>query len=90
MGDGTGAGANFLSYLYLYFISSNNMSKKTIEGLMQSYEENLRAIEELDFLSDCHEDEVLIEIIGEAIEAVKVNTEMILNELKEENAKSFN
>lgn len=66
------------------------MSKKTIEGLMQSYEENLRAIEELDFLSDCHEDEVLIEIIGEAIEAVKVNTEMILNELKEENAKSFN
>ena len=62
------------------------MSKK-IQGLTESYEESVRLVEELELMSDCHNDEICIEIIGEAIETTKVNIMQIVAEIKEESRK---
>jgi hypothetical protein len=51
--------------------------------LADSFEESVRLLEELDFLTECHQDEVLLEILGEVIEAVKHNIEQIIKEVQE-------
>jgi len=58
------------------------MSKK-IQELTDSYEEAIRLVEELELMSDCHNDEICIEIIGEAIEATKENIRQIVAEIDE-------
>jgi hypothetical protein len=51
--------------------------------LADSFEESVRLLEELDFLTECHQDEVLLEILGEVIQAVKHNIEQIVKEVQE-------
>jgi hypothetical protein len=58
--------------------------------LADSFEESVRLLEELDFLTECHQDEVLLEILGEVIEAVKHNIEQIIKEVQEAKLKENN
>ena len=58
--------------------------------LADSYEESVRLLEELDFLTECHQDEVLIEILSETIETVKHNIEQIVKEVQEAKLKENN
>ena len=58
--------------------------------LADSFEESVRLLEELDFLTECHQDEVLLEILGETIEAVKHNIQQIVKEVQETKLKENN
>jgi hypothetical protein len=58
--------------------------------LADSFEESVRLLEELDFLTECHQDEVLLEILGEVIEAVKHNIQQIVKEVQETKLKENN
>ena len=58
--------------------------------LADSFEESVRLLEELDFLTECHQDEVLLEILGEVIEAVKHNIQQIIKEVQETKLKENN